>query len=199
MVIFINNCNHWINYHMIDALLNTGYKVEGLKEGKENEHLLLYFGRNSNFSIAENYKTKDYQHAVSLQVPVAGVNAEYNHVITMDSSPGRDGTYYLQAPLLFGEWMPMNREGMYVNGRFIPFNSEDFIIKSMYIKDFTKVFIDWIDAVNKNRKMGFLSGEDGNKWVKLESYLHLRNNDAMEEQLDQVIEHYNNHKEMYHS
>ncbi|GAB3789887.1 hypothetical protein [Virgibacillus kimchii] len=197
MTYLVNNCNHWISYHMIDALLNNGQKVEGLKNGEKNDHLLLYFGRNSNFSIAEDYKTKKYQRVISLNSPLSGIKAEHVLVINPDDHEKADGISYIKVPLLFGEWMPMNKQGMYVDETFISFDSESFLANAMYIKDFTKAMIEWIDSENKSLKQGEIAKKAENQRLRLESFIHLRDNDAVKKQIAQVIEHYTIYKEMY--
>ncbi|WP_164215008.1 hypothetical protein [Virgibacillus sp. YIM 98842] len=198
MTFLVNNCNHWISYHIIDELLNNGYEVEGLKNGEKNEHLLMYFGRNSHFSLSENDKTKQYHTVISLNNPLPGVKSKYVHVINPEGHRNeKEGVSFIQAPLLFGEWMPMNEKGMYVNEKFIPFDSEHFLTKSIYIKDFTKAFVQWIRSENKITNLDILSENNRNEWLKLESSTYLRDNRPVKEQLARVIEHYRMYKEMY--
>jgi hypothetical protein len=198
MTYLVNDCNHWISYHLIEELLNAGNKVEGLKNGKKNDHLLMYFGRNSHFSLTEDYKTKRYHAVISLQKPLANVKAGKTHIINpLDDESKLDGAAYIQVPLLFGEWMPMTNNGMYVNEKFIPFDSEYFLTKSIYIKDFTKVFVQWMQEENKNQELEIVSKNDESERVKLENLLYLRDNGPIEKQLNQVIEHYTMYRKIY--
>ena len=198
MTYLVNNCNHWISYHIIDELLNIGFEVEGLKNGEKNDHLLMYFGRNSNFSLAEDYKNKYYHTVITLNHLLFGVKSKYAHVVNPKGrSNEKEDVFHIQAPLLFGEWMPMNEEGMYINEKFIPFDSEHFLTKSIYIKDFTKAFIQWMQSESKARNLEIISNNNKNERVKLESSIYLRNNRPVKEQLAQVIKHYTLFREIY--
>ena len=69
--------------------------------------------------------------------------------------------------------------------------------KSIYIKDFTKAFVQWIRSENKITNLDILSENNRNEWLKLESSTYLRDNRPVKEQLARVIEHYRMYKEMY--
>jgi|SRR5690625_364803 len=198
MTYLINDCNHWISYHLIEELLNSGKKVEGLKNEEKDDHLLMFFGRNSNFTVAHDYKTKHYHAVISLQYPLTNVKTEKTHIVNPINGHNKvEGESYIHAPLLFGEWMPMDEKGMYINNKFIPFNSESFLTKSIYIKDFTKVFVQWMQKENKNQELQIISKNDKSKRVKLENSLYLSDNEPIEKQLSQVIEHYTMYRKIY--
>jgi hypothetical protein len=198
MTYLVNDCNLWISYHIIEELLNAGQKIEGVKNGEKDDHLLMYFGRNSNFSIAEDYKTKQYQTVISLHKPLDDVKAKQSHIINpIDNQPKRDGVTLIQAPMLFGEWMPMNKNGMYVDEKFIPFDSEYFLTNSIYIKDFTKVFIQWMQSGHKNHELEIVSKNNEHEGLKLESSIYLRDNEPIKEQLNQVLAHYTMYRKIY--
>src|SRR5699024_2618426 len=103
----------------------------------------------------------------------------------------------IQARLLFGEWMPMNKEGMYVEEEFIPFDSKYFLTTAIYIKDFTKVLNQWMQSENKNQELEIVSSNNENKWLKLENLIYLRDNRPVKEQLKQVIKHYTMYRKLY--
>ncbi|MFA1818958.1 hypothetical protein ACDX78_01940 [Virgibacillus oceani] len=198
MTHLVNDCNHWISYHLIEEFLNAGYKVEGLENKEKDDYLLMFFGRNSNFSITDDYKKKHYHAVISLHQPVDNVKTEKTYIVNpIDNQHKIDGIAYIQVPLLFGEWMPMNKQGMYVNKKFISFDSEYFLTKSIYIKDFTKVFVQWMQKGNNNQEMEIISKNDKSERVKLENLLYLRDNGPIEEQLNQVIEHYATYRKIY--
>ncbi|WBX79986.1 hypothetical protein PD280_20610 [Virgibacillus salarius] len=194
MTCLIINCNHWIGYHIVNDLLEKGWEVDGLVNEQLNDSLSLYYGRNSNFSFYQSANKKHYDtkiHVGSMK-RVEEVSADLSvviHSVAPDHLHAND--FFIKAPLLFGEWMPMTENGMYRNQLFIPFNSTYFLTEAVYIKDFMHAFMDWLEKDNKK-------GENKeNKQIKLEKSAYLRDNIPIEEKLDHVLEHYHLNKEIY--
>lgn len=190
MTCLVVNCNHWIGYHIVNGLLEDDWLVEGVIDKEEKDTLSMFFGRNSNFSFCENVEKKVYDTVISVGVPLKEIDHVHTNrsVIIHPTVPEnmKEDTILIKAPLLFGEWMPMNENGMYRNHLFIPFDSTYFLTEAVYIEDFVSYLVKWLnDDIADNKKSAI---------IKLEHSAYTRDNRPIEKKLEQVKEHYHQFK-----
>ncbi|MFU0788606.1 hypothetical protein [Virgibacillus proomii] len=187
MTILVVNCNHWIGFHVVNYLLENGMEVEGLLNDKEDESLSLFFGRNSNFIFYSHKRDNRYNLIIQIgqmEVPSA-VSSDYSIVLDYKQPEKIRATdLFIELPLLFGEWMPMTEKGMYMNQHFIPFSSTHFLEHAIYIKDFVKSLMDWLETDDDYKKLTVI------KKNQLEKILQIRDNKPNKDKLEQVIRHY---------
>ncbi|GAA0593105.1 hypothetical protein GCM10009001_06520 [Virgibacillus siamensis] len=185
----VENCFHWIGFHIVEYLLNQGYTVTGNDEintdGKE--HLSMFFSRNENFTHVEQQSNET---VYDMRI----MPSETELTLHKEST----STIYL--PLLFGKWMPMNHNGMYFRRKFITFDSEEFLEKAVYIGDFLKIFHQCIRASNLPPVIKVKTGgADVPDDRKVENSVFIRNNRPVTDRLKIVQNHYKKFSELYES
>ncbi|WP_077325073.1 hypothetical protein [Virgibacillus siamensis] len=184
---FVENCFYWIGFHLVDYLLNQGYAVTGDDhidtEGKE--HLSMLIGRNENFvHLKEPRNAADYDICFT---PKENTLKMY-----------KNSTSTIKLPLLFGEWMPMEADGMYHRGTFIPFDSDRFLQEAVYIGDFLNTIQQCIDATRLPRFLNVNAGQQKSSAdIKLEDSVFIRNNRPIMSRLKAVQSHYKRFGEFY--
>ncbi|MFD1850057.1 hypothetical protein [Oceanobacillus bengalensis] len=198
MSILVVNCSHWIGFHITEALLGAGNTVEGIPFDEETDDLLMFFGRNSSFTLSSNIRKKkydiciiigEYDHRAIINADKIVIINEQKHDENRDSS-----TTTIKAPLLYGEWMPMNEKGCYVGEEYITFESDYFKQNAIYIKDFTEGLIQWLDS-------GVLPAtfevKSYNNNEKLDNIFYIRNNKPVDKKVKKLLEHYHSYKNSY--
>lgn len=195
MRILVADCSHWVGFHITNALLENGYQVVGVKGKNKNEHLEMFFARNSNFTFTEANTKTNYDAAV-----IAGrdrmpevVEAERAFVINGSQRKNPD-VVPICIPYLFGEWMPMQEEGFYQGEEFISFASQEFREGAVDIKDAAKGLL---QLLNTNKLPVEIILNPSRKDEKLENLLFLRNNRRIERSLKSLQSHYQQYKELY--
>ncbi|RDW18261.1 hypothetical protein CWR48_11800 [Oceanobacillus arenosus] len=158
MSILVINCNHWIGYHVVNALLNHDYLVDGIENEMESDDLSMFFGRNSLFSFYNQRQRKQYDTCICVgdYGKMEAVKANRIFFINPQESSGRmnlENTTTILASHLFGEWMPMNKKGYYDQQAFITFDSNDFKENAIYIGDFTDGLIQWLGSSKISDKL----------------------------------------------
>ncbi|WP_162985638.1 hypothetical protein [Virgibacillus halodenitrificans] len=194
-------CNDWIGFHIVNDLLEHGYKVNGIEDTTKDDMLTMFFGRNSSFQIVNSETQKSYEHAIltnSNRKPNE-MNAEHILVINPDENRSRSpNEIFIFAPLLYGEWMPMNKQGILHGKEIIPFDSTRFEQDAIYIKEFTKLLIQWMKG-NKTSSALYVKTKETKKREKekLENSIYIRDNIPKEKRIEQVIKHYEQYGAMY--
>lgn len=183
----VEKCFHWVGFHIVEYLLGRGYTVSGNDKINTDakDHLSMLIGRNANFTHLE-------------QRPDSKV---FDIRITPDEDKltlHKESTSTMKLPLLFGEWMPMNQEGMYHRNEFIAFDSDRFLIDAVYIGDFLTIVQQCIDASNLPSVIKVKHGEkDAASDLKLENSVFIRNNRPIMNRLKTVQNHYEKFSEFY--
>ncbi|GAB3059959.1 hypothetical protein [Virgibacillus ainsalahensis] len=198
MRVFVADCNHWVGFHIVNALLENDYTVHGTVDKNKHENLELFFGRNSSFSLVEEADGNHYEAAIFTGAQEARHEVLSERTIVIDSDAASTNGTTIVAPLLFGEWMPMNADGFYSNNIFITFNSEAFREEAVYISDFTNALLQWLKIPDLPEKLVVESSTNKQKGdVLLENAIYLRDNRPKEENLKQLIAHYHRYKDIY--
>lgn len=204
MPILVINCFDWVGFHIVNDLLDNGYKVVGvnLTSSKHSEHLAMQVGRNSHFKaisitdISDSYSViilNSYEHVRANKI--FNKHCEKN---TFTINNDKISSKLITFKLLFGEWMQMNNEGMYLRNQYIPFESTLFSDESLYISFLTNKII---KLVRESATMQILRIElkDSDRHIEqiLVKKQSIRDNVPKEDHLEKVLLHYQRFKNYY--
>lgn len=196
---FVSHCFHWIGFHIVNHLLENGYSVTGNEHAltDKQEHLAMMIGRNDLFTLLIDDTPKGKYTHVILPNENSDVPQEIDAVKTFKLSR-EEGQHDkrmvdVRTPLLFGEWMPMNENGMYVDGKYIPFDSETFQNDAVYIGDFIASLMLCLMSSHQPGKLAIkpkssISAERDRQAV------FLRERRPVDQQLRTVVAHYKRFK-----
>lgn len=199
---FVSHCFHWIGFHIVSHLLENGYSVTGHEHSMtdKKEHLAMMVGRNDMFTmfIGDTPKGK-YTHVIlpdKNSDVTQDVEAVKTFKLSREERQNDKKMVDVRIPLLFGEWMPMNENGMYANGKYIPFESETFQNKAVYIGDFIMSLMLCLMSSHQPGKLAIqpkssMSAEKDRKSV------FLRERRPVDQQVQTVIAHYKRFKRFY--
>ncbi|TRM11909.1 hypothetical protein FH966_09545 [Lentibacillus cibarius] len=183
----VQNCFHWIGFHIVNYLLEKGYRVDGMDDitTDKKEHLSMFVGRNELFR----------------HVPYSRATDSYDVTMFVDDYCLKLNTHApvtIQLPLLFGEWMPMNDKGIFVQNEFISFDSKQFLRQAVYIDQFLNSMQQWIHATRMPAELVVRSERDKDAGgERPENLLHIRSNETVEEYIQLVKAHYARFKDFY--
>ncbi|QKY68599.1 hypothetical protein [Lentibacillus sp. CBA3610] len=186
MVFLIENCFHWLGFHIVNHLLENGYHIDGVDDintGKK-EHLSMFVGRNELFRHVSSQRDKEYD---------ATIGVYDRELIVKTNRP-----VTIKLPLVFGEWMPMNQEGMYSQHEFIRFDTQQFASEGVYIDSFLKSLLQWLHSSDLPSTLEVKSSHDRQRTkIKLENTVYIRNNRPINQSLNTVKHHYEMYKNIY--
>lgn len=202
MSILVTNCFHWINYHLVNELLENGYSVDGMSGSmtKEDEHLFMLMGRNSLFSLIMDQELEQYETVICIGDADYHIDASRFIMINHgdQQTTGRKNRTVIQTPILFGEWMPMDKNGLYVNREFISFDSPAFLSTAIYIKDFVQYVLTCIEVKELPNKINIQSSKSvEDEEILLDKSVYIRDNMPIKDTVNQVINHYERFKAYY--
>lgn len=194
--ILVVNYNHWLGYHIVNALLENDYQVDGIQLKQGVEDLSMFFGRNSNFSIITPQEFKRYDFGI--------IVGDYNHDIQQNCerlfviNPEQErirnlgnNVIHIKTDLLFGEWIPMEEKGVFFQGKLIPFTSDFFKEHAIYVEDFTKGLMQWMNITELPSTLHVHSKKTKMQAdLKLEKNIYLRENVYIDENVKTVVDHY---------
>lgn len=203
MSILINHCYHWISYHLIETMLTEGYEVIGIHDfkSKQSEFLSMFLGRNDLFREAT---FQDQLCSIDLAI-IFGEKSppSKNHIkkkfrIHSKAKTPERNTTIIRPPLLFGKWMNMNETGMYANHDFISFDSKFFQEHAIYIEDFCKLLLSWVEQTILPSTVNIRSANVQQKEVELlENTIFIHDNIPIKNRLQEVLTHYKNFQQYY--
>lgn len=204
MTYLVVNCNDWLGFHIVNTLLENDFNVDGIEDQNKNDHLSMFFGRNSSFSFVDSTVKRKYDTVIYTgdEDELKGIQSE-RKVFISDNNTGIKGTskkseVYINTPFLFGEWMPMDEKGVYRNQEYIPFESELFKTTAVYINHFTKGLVQWLKTPELSQVLEVKSAKQTDKDdVKFENSIYLRDNIPIMEDVKKVLDHYQLYKDIY--
>lgn len=142
MTILVGNCFHWVGFHLVSQLLERGYKVDGIGKvfDHKTEHLSMFLGRNSSFSlITEIVESKSYRLIMTVNENQLFHKKKIYPMIIIRTD-GKINNQEIQsvvdAPMLYGKWMPMTDTGIYHRDTFVPFLSDTFINQAVCVEKY---------------------------------------------------------------
>lgn len=204
MAILVVNCFNWVGYHIVNDFLNKGYRVEGieLKPSKKSEHLAMFFSRNSLFKTTTIQELNQSYSAIILNsYGISNADktlSELTSFIKHKFKKEQSVTKVIDYSLIYGEWMPMDLEGMYYLNHYIHFKSDLFSNEAVYIKEFVNRLLSVIKESKIKQEM-FITFKQTNVLSEqiLEKSQSIRDNVPKECKLNDVLLHYQRYKEYY--
>lgn len=202
MRILITNWTNWLGFHFINELLEEGYTVHALITDSEQRtnHFAEFFIRNSSFCFVENGNLSTYDEAIVIgNFPIKNILGRRIWHINCTLSKYNGKCIFVFTPILFGEWMPLNEEGIFFQGKLIPFTSEYFRNETIYIKDFMKIFKQWLKSVLVPHRILLCTNQKkcGRETFMLENIIYLRDNRPKCKPIETIKRHYKRYKRMY--
>ncbi|WP_138416458.1 hypothetical protein [Aquibacillus sediminis] len=205
----VSRCFNWIGYHLVDQLLQQGQEVIGIDDIKtpKQEHFALLIGRNSLFTHQETveearkegeidtlFTINDHERAESLS------DLKTSKWIHLSNQAIRDGDHIINVhlPLLYGEWMPRDAEGCYVQQQYIRFDSDTFKHQAIYIQDFVQALIQLVksEQLPKTVDMYPLKRLERAQ-TKQENHLFIRELAPLEKRHQDLLTHYQKFQQIY--
>src|SRR5690625_5995594 len=94
--------------------------------------------RNSLFSLRTDQELEQYQTVIGVGETDDTIDTRRFIMINHEGQQAdlQKNRTFIQTPILFGEWMPMDQKGAYINDTYITFESPEFLITAIYINDF---------------------------------------------------------------
>ncbi|MFD2042700.1 hypothetical protein ACFSTA_00090 [Ornithinibacillus salinisoli] len=203
MSILVANCFHWVGFHLINEFLYRGIEVDGVDEleTSKKEHLSMFVGRNDLFSLVPKNKLGTYQTAIIVEDTNLISSISSARMIKIGNENQRSSLHNVkevQVPLLFGEWMPMTKKGCLYQERMIPFDSEEFMSSAIYVGDFVRAFMQWLELRDFPSHLQVCTKKNEiDEALKLENSIYIRDNVPIEENIQKVIRHFERYKQFY--
>jgi len=197
--VLVKNCFHWVGFHVVNRFIMNGYHVDGIHypNSFQKDYLSLFLGRNSNFSLVDQ-GTGIYDLAITINTAeTASSRNKENGYEELTIEQGSQLTTIF-TPLLFGEWMQMNEEGIYISDEHVLFRSNLFLDQAVYIKDFTQDLYQLVKTTNLPSTIDMstktnLKKED----KKLDNTIFIRDNIPIRSKLEHLLAHYEKFENYY--
>lgn len=192
MSILVVNCGHWIGYHIVDDLLESDFQVDGISISPNTEDLLMFFERNSSFTLTEDPEEKQYDTSIIVGNHGEEYNINAKRIFGIQHKSDKLSKFVsIHTPFLFGEWMPMDENGCYRNKEYISFESDWFKENAIYIKDFTKVLIQLVETTTVPRNIDLKHGKSSGMGI------YVTKQENIENKIEQVRKHYKLYRHLY--
>lgn len=196
MSYLVDNCFHWIGYHITDYLLEQGEKVVGVGEVKSEleEQLSMLIGRNSLFTHLQPLDDATYHTAIIIgESTFSNVSERQLHIQTAHKQKNDQHITILSAPYLYGEWMPMYKDGCYTEKKEkVPFDSEQFLQEAVHISDFARELYSLMKKWERDKivELPKTIHFTKKKHVKHDTSVEIQNNRPVKAAFNQLQEHY---------
>lgn len=185
MKFIVENCFHWVGYHLVDMLLENSHHVVGVSQlntSKEN-HLAMFVSRNSLFTLKEEVKDDaDVYIIVREKNDLTSIRVKFLNAY-----------HDIELSDLVGEWMPQAN----VNEILKTKDTKD--IKNMIcVRDVISALIQWLESKATIPSTiciypkGHILAEK-----KLDKNILLRNNRSMDRCIEKALKHYQTYKDLY--
>lgn len=205
MTVLVQNCFHWVGFHIVNQLLEDGYTVKGIDFSTEqaSDHLSMFFARHASFSLIEPNVDESFNVSIVINSPQYADNIDATHHIVIDETNRQliehVNSTYIKQPLLFGKWMPIRDKGVFYCNNHIAFDSEAFLENAIYINDFTKM----ISQLLKKRDIPtFLDVQydkiEESPTLILDNTVYIRDNTPIERKIEEVLTHYKQFEKYYY-
>lgn len=194
MTICVKNCLNWIGFHIVNRLLEDGCQVDGIVglNADREEDLSMMLGRNSLFSLYNENQIKQIEYTD--MIILDEINQRSIPSIQLyDIRKNMEGPTIsnIKLPLLFGEWMPMDDNGVYVNDQYIEFDSDKFREEAIYIDDFMGCLIQWMKVPEPPQFIFLTKDKDLRTDVKpFEQQMYIRESSTIGDQIINLKKHY---------
>lgn len=194
MKILVKNCFHWIGFHLVSHLLEEGIAIDGIDQLNTNkkQFLNMFFGRNDRFNLLENDTCHDNPYDLIIKID----NESENTAILFERrcQTGVHKQSVIHLPVVIGEWMPGEEIAQHEKLRAV--NALD---RAIHIDSLVKVIYQWIKTnphMPDTLKIISSHTEDLPS-DKLEKYVCLRDNRAIWNDVNEILDHYYRFKSFY--
>ncbi|GGM24982.1 hypothetical protein GCM10011351_08340 [Paraliobacillus quinghaiensis] len=205
----IIGCFNWIGFHLLETLLQNGEEVIGVDQldHPKREHLSMFVGRNANFTYYETLdqvkknNLNNHIQAVFMCDQVQSFNrksiSSLKYIQFFPKQKGQQEVIEVKLPLLYGEWMDRDENGIYNSNEFIQYDSALFKEKAIYIKDFIGAIIQLSDASNSPSTVSYYTPEQLQEQQSSVTDLFILPSNSPTRNLEKVEAHYQRFNEMY--
>jgi len=200
--ILIVNWTNWLGYHFINELLEADYTVHALITDPEERtnRFAQFFTRNSSFSFVDKDNLLTYSDTVVIgNFPIKSVSSKRTWHINCTFRENNGQCVFVFTPILYGEWMSLNEEGIFFQDNFISFASKKFHNETIYIKDFLKIFQQWLKSTLIPHKIVLCVNRKlfNREIFMLENIVYFRDNRPKYKHIETVKKHYKKYKRLY--
>ena len=197
MTVLVMNCNHWIGFHLVDRLLEMEYEVNGVLNEEENDDLTLFFGRNSQFSLVSSIENIIYDTCFIIGEIKEDRKVKANQIIVVDEhhqlkATDNPNAHIVRPPLLFGEWMPITKDGYHNMDRRINIQSEQFKKDAVYIKNFVEGLLQLMHIKNLPSILHVYPRFHSNSSDPIHHSVYMRKNGNDQGKINEVMAHCDN-------
>lgn len=198
MATVVVNCFHWIGFHFTEMLIEQGEEVIGVQGSKheKSDFLSMFVSRNSLFTHKNDMPEKAEKVIVIGYTNKIPKSDTIIQCLTGDNTKNvnKESHLCIEIPLLYGEWMPMDKSGIYVDNKHILFTSRQFKEKAVYVKDFIKNCLDSLDGNMKDTKESLSKNQE----FILENNPCFRDNRNKNKKVEKLQEHYLRYASFYY-
>jgi hypothetical protein len=198
MSVLVVNCNHWLGFHIINTLLEHDFKIDGILNPSLPDDLLMFFGRNSDFQMV-NENNREYETCIIIgnHTSVQEFKAKKKLLINeIQQIEKRTEVTTIHPTVLFGEWMPMNENGVYHNNKFIPFESEEFKNNALSIHSFTPVLLQLLQTSCQMNEFYVYPRQERDKSFE-KNAIYIRENESNKKYVADLRNHYKQYRKFY--
>lgn len=202
MSILVINCFHWLGFHIISHLLETGEAVDGLHipSRDSREHLADFVGRNSQFQLLEQAPKQEYENIIIIgEYPsIDQLKAKRLIMVNGETRSNIHSLITVHANILFGEWMPMDLQGIYIGEKYVSFESDEFLREAIYVEDFVQILMTILQSSHladhiyiRSREVKSLVG------IPEEQIINLRTQTPIKEKIRSLQKHFREFRQWY--
>jgi len=194
MYIMVENCFHWVGFHLSNFFLEKGISVIGIDclDTSKKENLSMYLVRNDSFSFY-NHKPKDKKTRLTIKLSDHEDEKQSKIILKLFIKTNEQiMEHIIYSPPLIGKWMPSQKMKMIVN------DSEE-LNKAVCIKDYVSAIY---QLINRDTLLpDTLNIKSSRKKVKankiLENSVYLRDNRSIHDNIYKILDHYHRFQTFY--
>jgi len=188
MSVYIEDCFHWIGYHLVTVLLEEGWIVYGRDrlDAPNREHLSMFVGRNSHFSLLDDEEGKQMHPRIEISDDQNGISitTTEGEKIVINCSP------------LIGEWMPMTATHMLNGDKLQPWKALD-LKEIIEVSAYAEILKQCLQATRVPRKINIVSRLSEKAGEKNPNMIVSIDQKDSKEALRSLKEHFNRFKPLY--
>ncbi|WP_186576644.1 NAD(P)-dependent oxidoreductase [Aquibacillus kalidii] len=199
----IVGCYDWVGYHITNKLLEQGQEVIGIDtmDSDKKENLAMFVGRNGLFSHYDSAQAviKDKKHKEGFKAIIfikpedisdieeISYFSQVSLCLRSKNENMDECVTFVDIPLLYGEWMPRDNEGIFHGEEYVRFDSDQFKKEATYIEDFVNAFIKFAEESESPDYAMFASDKSEKED---ENITIVRETKSQGERLQELDEHY---------
>src|SRR5699024_4142696 len=194
MYIMVENCFHWVGFHLTNFFLEKGISVIGIDclDTSKKENLSMYLVRNDSFSF-HNHKPKGKKTRLTLKVSDYEEAEQSKITLKLFKKTNEQITeHIIYSPPLIGKWMPSQKINMIENG-------SEKLNEAIWIEDYIAAIYQLI--YRETLLPDTLTIKSTRKQIKtnkiLENSVYLRDNRSIHDDFYKILDHYHRFHTLY--